>query len=166
MHGHVVALACSYCAAPLYIDHSDDEDRIQPESILPFTLTPEHAKQSLFRWANSLRWAPFSFAKKIVQEQQFKGYYVPFWTFDAHTDSDYRGERGDYYYVTESKSVYKNGEWVTENERVRKIDWDRVRGNVTVDFNDLVIPASKTFSSKHLSLLEPWDLNDLEPFDT
>ena len=37
------------------------------------------------------------------------GIYVPYWTFDAHTESDYTGERGDAYYTTETYTTTENG---------------------------------------------------------
>ena len=33
--------------------------------------------------------------KRMAQQESLVGIYLPFWTYDAHTSSQYRGERGE-----------------------------------------------------------------------
>lgn len=34
-------------------------------------------------------------------KEKLNGMYMPYWTYDSNTSSDYSGMRGDYYYVHE-----------------------------------------------------------------
>ena len=39
---------------------------------------------------------------RLARQEGVSGVYLPFWTFDAHTLSHYTGERGEYYWETET----------------------------------------------------------------
>jgi hypothetical protein len=88
------------------------------------------------------------------------GIYVPFWTFDAQTESDYRGQRGDTYYVT--RTVMRDGKPV--QVQVPKIRWTPRRGRVRRFFDDVTILASTSLPKKHTDALEPWDMSALAPY--
>jgi hypothetical protein len=91
--------------------------------------------------------------------------YVPYWTYDADTISYYTGERGDDYWVTESYTTTENGKTVTKTRQVRKTRWHRVSGVVFNVFDDLLVLASEGLPTKCAEKLEPWDLENLVPFD-
>ncbi len=48
------------------------------------------------------------------------GIYVPFWTFDAATDSRYTGQRGEHYYETRTVTVTVNGKSEQRRNRCGK----------------------------------------------
>ena len=87
--------------------------------------------------------------------------YLPFWTFDANTETAYHGERGDHYRETIRRVV--NGR--EETQTVVKTRWSSVSGRVQRFFNDILITASRAIPSKYLNQLEPWDLSNLAPYD-
>ncbi len=88
------------------------------------------------------------------------GIYVPYWTFDAQTETDYRGQRGDDYYVTRTRTV--NGK--TETYQERRTRWTSVSGRVRRFFNDVLVMASHSLPRAHTDALEPWDLGALAPY--
>ena len=88
------------------------------------------------------------------------GIYVPYWTFDADTRSDYAGQRGTHYY--ETKTVMRDGK--RQQVRVRKTRWRAASGHVTRFFDDVLVLASKSLPKKYTDGLEPWDLSSLEPY--
>ena len=51
-------------------------------------------------WVNGFWFAPDNLKKAILSADNINGVYIPFWTFDTETYTDYKGERGDAYYET------------------------------------------------------------------
>lgn len=54
---------------------------------------------------------------------------------------------------------------VTEIRREPKIRWTPVRGHVRRFFDDVLVGASKSLPRKILDALQPWDLEQLVPYD-
>lgn len=48
---------------------------------------------------------------------------------------------------------------------MRHIRWSTAAGCVTLDFDDVLVPASHSLPEKQTTTLEPWDLQNLVPFD-
>ena len=102
--------------------------------------------------------------KKRAQETADKlvGVYLPFWTYDSDTTTAYTGERGTYYYVTET---YTNSKGETETREVQRITWAFVSGTINNNFNDVLVCASPSLPEKLSTELEPWDMKELIAFD-
>jgi len=65
------------------------------------------------------------------------GVYLPFWTYDTNTTSYYTGERGEYYYVTET--YYERdaqGNQVARTRQVRHTRWYSASGTVSRWFDE------------------------------
>ena len=103
------------------------------------------------------RWfAPNDFKKRGVQGK-FSGVYLPFWTFDSHTFTRYRGERGEYYYVTVGSGDNKR--------RERRTRWYPASGSFHKFFDDVLVNGTRGLPAKVLEKLEPWPLARLVPFN-
>lgn len=163
--GTLNSMACAYCATPLIIENAFTEDIIQPSSLLPFMLTKDEGRQEFKKWVRKLWFAPNALKKASLSLDGLKGVYLPYWTYDAHTSSQYTGERGMHYYITETYTAIENGHSVTKTRQVKKTRWYSTSGNVRVNFDDLLVPATRSFPEKYVSELEPWDLKNLVPFD-
>ena len=88
--------------------------------------------------------------------------YLPFWTYYCHTDTAYTGERGEYYYTTETYTeTDSSGNSVQRTREVQHTRWDPASGTVSGDFNNVLVPATKAVPEARLNKLEPWDLNAL-----
>ena len=103
---------------------------LAPAGVIPFKVGRKAAVQALRAWlAFRFDWQDWQAMfipgqlKRMAQQESLVGIYLPFWTYDAHTSSQYRGERGEHYYVTEKDS---NG----ETKRVRKTRWFPSSGRV------------------------------------
>lgn len=162
---NITAAQCPYCTTPLVIDQAKEENVIQPKSLLPFKLGKDNAKNEFKKWVNKLWFAPNKLKKATLNFSHFKGIYIPYWTFDTDTFSNYLGQRGDYYYVTESYTTTENGKTVRKTRRVRKTRWSFRSGNVSKFFDDILTVATKSLPEKYIYKLEPWDLENLVPFD-
>ncbi|MFD2146553.1 hypothetical protein [Mucilaginibacter antarcticus] len=90
-----------------------------------------------------------------------KGVYLPHWTYDTDTTTIYTGQRGDYYYTTETYTETVNGRSETRTRQVRHTRWSSASGTVNCDFRDLVVPASKSLPDKTLYNLTPGSFRHL-----
>jgi uncharacterized CHY-type Zn-finger protein len=151
--------ACTFCGSPLTVK-PDTKAIANPQAVLPFKLEKKVAMAGFNSWVHKLWFAPNDL-KKIASSERFNGVYLPFWTFDANTESAYEGQRGDHYTETVRKTV--NGR--EETQQVIRTRWSGVRGRVQRAFNDILITASRALPGQYLSALEPWDLANLAPYD-
>ncbi|GAA5030289.1 hypothetical protein GCM10011506_19330 [Marivirga lumbricoides] len=163
---HITSSACPYCDTPLIVQNAKEESILQPKSLLPFKINKEEAIQSFKKWINKLWFAPNALKKATLSFDHFKGIYLPFWTYDSDTVTPYVGQRGTYYYVTETYTTTENGKSVTRTRQVRKTRWSSVSGQVNHFFDDVLVPASESLSKEKVNALQPWDLENLTPFDS
>ena len=99
--------SCQFCGAPLVADPTAG-GQIAPEAVLPFEVDRAGVRTALRGWISS-RWFAPSRLKKVTGAESVRGTYLPHWTFDARTVSDYRGQRGEHYWVTETYTVTVDG---------------------------------------------------------
>jgi DNA-directed RNA polymerase subunit RPC12/RpoP len=155
-----VAGQCPFCATHIVAQPKQADPTLAPEGIVPFQIDRKAARESIRRWLERLWWAPRAL-KKLAQLEKIQGVYLPFWIYDARTRSHYRGERGDYYYVTETYTeTNAEGETETKTRQVQRTRWTSVSGRVSRSFDDLAIAATQLIDLKRLERLEPWHLQE------
>jgi hypothetical protein len=125
--------------------------------VLPFAVTREEGLGYFREWINGLWFAPNKLKQFARDIGKLKGLYIPHWTYDSDTTTDYMGQRGVAYYVTVSDSK-------GNTRQERRINWYPATGRVFVDFDDILVPASDTLPRKYVDELEPWDLPNLTPY--
>ncbi len=153
------ASECPFCASPIVLDTGTNK-HIKPKGVLPFSVDEKTAHNSMTEWLGKLWFAPGDLQQYARSGRKMQGMYVPYWTYDSQTESDYRGQRGDAYYVT--RQVMVNGK--SQTRRERKIRWRRASGHISKFFDDILILASKSLPKKYTDRLAPWDLSALEPY--
>jgi len=159
----VAADLCPFCGSDLIKDGGSSK-AIKPKSLLPFKVAREAAREAFRSWLSGLWFAPNKLKQFARVESPLSGIYIPYWTYDADTTSFYRGQRGDDYWVTESYTTRENGKTVRKTRQVRKTRWRHVSGVVYESFNDILVLASRTLPRRCTEKLEPWDLQNLEPY--
>lgn len=152
------ASLCQFCGAPLVID-TNASGQIAPEGVLPFQFDKGAVSTHLKKWTNS-RWFAPNALKKVGTAESTKSTYIPHWTYDSQTDTVYSGQRGEYYWVTES--YYDNGQRKTR--RVRRTRWYPAGGRVDRFFDDVLVPGTTQLPPKELDRLAPWPLEQAEPY--
>ena len=158
-----LASACQFCGGAL-IAAEHPEGVVRPEAVVPFAVDRRGAQTAFAAWVRSRRFAPNAL-KQVGSAEKLQGTYVPHWTFDAHTETDYSGERGDYYYVTVTDQVSDgNGGTRTETRQERRTRWSRASGHVSRDFDDVLVVGSRQLNQKKLDKMGPWRLTDARPF--
>jgi DNA-directed RNA polymerase subunit RPC12/RpoP len=153
------AKQCDFCGGKLVAQPKAADPLVAPESVLPFALTDGQAHANLKSWTTT-RWFAPSKLKTLAEHARTSSIYLPFWTFDSDSTTDYTGERGDNY--TESESYTENGERKTRT--VVKTRWSYAAGNVSRHFDDTPVPASKTVLPAYLESLQ-WNFSELVPYE-
>lgn len=158
-----LASACQFCSGALIADEHP-EGLVAPEAVVPFHVDRRAAQEAFGTWVRSRRFAPNAL-KKVGSTEGLHGTYVPHWTYDAHTETDYVGQRGDYYYVTVSHQVSDGkGGTRTETRQERRTRWSSASGHVARSFDDVLVVASHQLDDDHLEKMGPWTLADARPF--
>ena len=155
--GSLTATRCPYCATPIQRDDVHQAPaRLPVDGVLPFRVPPKVARDKIQEWINSRWFAPNAF-KKYSRTGSFASVYGAYFTYDARTRSEYRGQRGDNYTVTVGHG---------ENRRTEtRIRWRRVSGVVTNDFDDVTVLANEGLERKYVSALEPWPTREASGFN-
>jgi DNA-directed RNA polymerase subunit RPC12/RpoP len=154
---------CPFCGTNIVFSGSVSR-LIKPEALLPFKVAAKDAIENFRRWIQGLWFAPGKLKEYAQSDGKLAGVYIPFWTYDSNTTTCYEGERGDYYYTTETYTTQENGRTVTRNRQVRHTRWTSVSGVVSNSFDDILILASKSLPDEYARRLEPWDLASLVPY--
>jgi len=158
---NITSADCPYCGSAFVIDSAYTDSIISPKSLIPFQIDRKQAVGEFKKWINKSWFTPNDLKKASLNFEQFKGVYVPYWTYDANYNCDYTGLRGEYYYTTETVRVGDK----TTTRQVRKTRWSSASGHVNGFHDDLLVIASETLPTKYITRLEPWDLTKLTPFD-
>ena len=77
----------------------------------------------------------------------------------------YVGQRGEYYYESETYTAVENGEQVTRTRQVRRTRWYPASGVVEVRFDDVLILGSGALPEKYARRLASWDFAELSNYD-
>ncbi|AEI13636.1 hypothetical protein [Cellulomonas gilvus] len=145
-----VAGRCQFCGGNL-VAVTNPDGVIAPEGVLPFTVDSRAARDSFRTWVRS-RWFAPGALKKVGDTESIRGTYLPHWTFDAQTFTEYAGQRGDHY--TERQGDHE----------VRRTRWSHRSGHVRNSFDDLLVPASTTLPTNRVDALGPWALGAVKPY--
>ena len=153
-NGSLTATRCPYCATPIQRDDVHDAPaRLPVDGVLPFQIDEKTAKGAIDKWISSRWFAPNEFKKYTGS---FTSVYAAYFTYDALTTTQYRGQRGDNYTVTVGSG---------ENRRTEtRTRWSPAWGTVRDNFDDLPVLANEGFERRRIDALEPWPTGDAKPF--
>ncbi|MGI9419867.1 MAG: primosomal protein N' (replication factor Y) - superfamily II helicase [Geminicoccaceae bacterium] len=155
---------CPYCGSSI-VTGTERQKLIKPQALVPFVLDEGAAKERLKRWLSSLWFAPGGVKKYARGDGTLTGVYVPYWTYDADTTSNYVGKRGIVYHEPQTFVVRdRKGRRVRQRRMVAKMRWSPARGRVRRRFDDILILASHTLPHELTSDLTPWLQEHLVPY--
>ena len=140
---HETAGECPYCGSNQVMEQTD-ENTMAPSGVIPFQMDAKKASDLFRSWIKGKFFCPKK-AKESAKADSFKGIYIPFWTFDADTDSSYHGEYG------KDRQVQKDGKKVTET------DWYSTSGYYEESFDDVLVCGSSNQNEGAMRALEPYD---------
>ncbi len=146
-----VALKCPYCGNNIVLTDKVS-GKLRPDAIIPFRISSDKVPEAVRRFYKGKKLLPRGFfSGSSIGE--ITGVYLPFWLFDGNVKGtvNYRGERYSHY----TDGAYD----VTEIKR-----YDLVR-DVSMDFRNIPIDASKKADDAIMDSVGPFDLSQARPFD-
>lgn len=140
---------CPYCGSNQVME-AGGESIMAPGGVCPFTVTKSAAGERFAGWLKGKLFCP-SAAKKAAKAGKISGIYLPYWTFDADTYSNYTARYG------KERTVRRGKETRVE------IRWYHTRGFYHRFINDELVAATGKQDRKMLESIEPFDTeNNLE----
>jgi DNA-directed RNA polymerase subunit RPC12/RpoP len=152
----VSASSCAFCGTTAVVEAPADSKFVRPEGLLPFSIPRNAALDSFRKWMHGL-WLRPNDLKSSSRLNTMHGAYIPFWTFDAATNSWWTAEAGYYYYVEVGSGQNRRRE-----QRVR---WEPASGSLELFFDDLPVPASRGLDSSLCRDIEPYPTATLTKYD-
>jgi DNA-directed RNA polymerase subunit RPC12/RpoP len=151
---------CPYCGSNIVVP-VNLQRQLSPDAVLPFDIKEEQANESFRKWIKGLWFAPNALKRLAMRKHPIQGTYIPYWGFDADTYSNYSGQRGTNY--TTTVTVRINGK--TQTRLVTKIRWRPVSGDVSKEFDNVLIPASEHISNKLTESMTKWNLTKSQNYN-
>lgn len=162
---NITSDTCPFCASPIVITSGTANSIIKPKYLLPFKIDRKAAFEDFSSWIKGLWFAPNDLKNYAGNAEKLNGMYIPYWTYDAKTVSEYSGERGDDYTTVESYTTQEDGKTVTRERTVTHTRWTYTSGVVYNDFDDVLVLASNSLPESYTNALEPWDMEHLAAYD-
>ena len=161
---HHFAATCAFCAAPI-VSKSYAKRHVKPQSMVPFQVDRGRAQEAFRRWVKGLWLAPGELKRHAQSDAAMAGVYLPFWTYDCRTATDYQGERGEDY-VTQERVTTRDasGKSVTRMQQVVKTNWFPAAGHVERFHDDVLVVASHSLPHGVRGAAQGWDLKALVPY--
>lgn len=160
-----VAGQCAFCGAKIVAQPKAADPLIAPDGVLPAAIPQRDALHRVKQWLGS-RWFAPSDLQNLARQDAIQGVYLPYWMYASGTQTQYTGQRGEYYYVEETYRVRNaQGAWSTETRRVRKTRWYPAQGEVARQFENLLVAATRSVAPEKLRALDPWNLDRLQNYE-
>lgn len=146
-----VANVCPYCGSN-HVMQSYSDQSLAPNGIIPFQISKEEANTHFQRWIKG-RWFAPKEAKTSAKAESFTGIYLPYWTFDTKTASQYTARYGKHRTVTDNEG------------KVRTVtDWYRTHGFYQEFIDDHLVCGSSRYQRDILEKVEPFHLKQCIPY--
>jgi LSD1 subclass zinc finger protein len=137
------ASKCTFCGTPI-VSKSYASRHIKPRSMVPFQLDRAHAQEAFRKWVRRRWLAPNDLKRYAQSDATLTGVYLPFWTYDCRTVSDYRGQRGE--------------------RRDKSTSWSAVTGRIEHFHDDVTVLASRSLPPSLTHAVSRWDTKALVPY--
>ena len=137
------ASMCTFCGAPI-VSKSYANRRIKPKSMVPFQLDRKSAQESFRKWIRGRWMAPRDLKRYAQTDAGMNGMYLPFWTFDCQTSTDYTGQRGE--------------------RRDKSTTWYSASGHIDRFHDDVCVIASTSLPGTLMGRISSWDTSALVPY--
>ena len=135
--------ACPYCSSDRVTEIQADNSLV-PGGVCVFELDAKQAAERFETWIRK-QWFCRKELKAAVQPKNFKGIYVPCWTFDTHTETTYDADYGVYYQKTKGAAV---------------TDWDGCYGTYREFIDDQVVDGCSCRNQEMLNMSRSFQTKD------
>ena len=146
------ATFCPYCGNPAVIS-SRVSGVLRPDGVIPFRTGKEDAKAAFLRLCKGKPLLP-KFFKDQQQLDKITGIYVPFWLYDCESELD-----GNY-------KATRIHTWSDRDYNYTKTDHYMLTRRADAAFSGIPMDGSSKMDDVFMESIEPYDYNQLQPFDT
>ena len=143
---------CPYCDNPVVMTQQVSGD-LRPDFVIPFKMDKNAAKQGLKKHFSGKRLLPKVF-KDENHLDEVKGVYVPFWLFDADTETQLRCR------ATRVRT------WSDRDYRYTETQYFAVYRGGTMGFQKVPVDGSSKMAADLMQSLEPYDFGEAVDFQT
>ncbi len=141
-----IAAVCPFCGSNQVMEASDKKT-MAPGGVVPFRISDEQASQLFKNWIKGKFFCP-KLAKESAKAKSFKGVYLPYWTFDTQTVSEYRAD-------------YGKDRRIRRGDQVQIVtDWYATQGVYQAAFDDELVCATTNQNQSMLMGIEPYNTAD------
>ncbi|MBO4423427.1 MAG: hypothetical protein J5879_08300 [Clostridia bacterium] len=141
---NTLSTVCPYCGSNQVME--TQANTMAPGGVCPFCITKEQAASKFKTWIKKKLFCP-SQAKKNCEPEAFKGVYIPMWTFDTDTLTEFTAKYG-------IDREYKD----SEGNSHTRTDWYSVSGTHREFIDDHPVIATDRYDTSMF--------NELLPFNT
>ncbi|MBO9638403.1 MAG: hypothetical protein J7576_09560 [Siphonobacter aquaeclarae] len=154
-------ISCGFCGSTNVNPDAVKTRLFEPQGIVPFRISRNQASDSFKKWIGQSIWAPNDL-KDLARLDTLHGMYIPFWTYDVQTDSQWSGEAGTYYYVTEQ---FRDQNGNVQTRQVRNVRWWYKEGTHSQFFDDVLILASRQLPQNVIQQVYPYLLDHVVNYE-
>lgn len=144
-----ISITCPFCGSNQVVE-TTELTGVKPNRVIPFKQSNKIIDSNYRNWLKKRFFVPGKI-KKQIPNLKLRGVYLPVWTFDAFTVSQYNGKLGKRY--TRTVGTGKNRRTVTE------IRYFMVDGIKKLQFDDIIINAGSKINQEEINKIAPFDTN-------
>ena len=127
------AAACAFCGSVLEVEQPDDPLE-EARQLVPFTVDRERAESAFRAWLGTLGWFRPGDLVSSARLETIRPLRWVAWVFDAHATVS----------------------WAADTDRdARRADWAPHAGRAELDFDDVVVPATRGLTEAEAAFLIP-----------
>lgn len=141
-----IARKCAFCGSAQIIE-TKELPGIQPDSVIPFTITEQAAAERFRKWIGAKFFAPKVIRKGKVDEHMNR-VYTPCWSFSAEVMGDYNGTLGR----------------TVSNGKTTSIRWFRVNGRIGGNYDDHFIQSGDRITNINFNRIRPFNLKEIRVY--
>lgn len=161
---HHFAGRCAFCGAAV-VSKSYARRQVKPQAMVPFQIDRARAQEAFRRWVKGLWLAPRELKRYAQSDAALTGTYLPFWTYDCRTQSEYVGERGEDYRTTQTLATRgAPGHGAGRTQQVVQTRWSPASGRVQDVHDDVLVMASGSLAPSLRGAAGGFDLRALIPY--
>ena len=146
------ATHCPFCGNPVVMT-GVFSGALKPDLVIPFKVSKEQAKEALKNFAKGKKLVPKFFCSESHLDE-IKGVYVPYWLYSTDVDAQFN------YRATRTRAWRSGDRQYTETSHFRL---ERQGG---LSFENVPVDGSTKVDDTMMESIEPYDLNELKPFQT
>ncbi|MBR4998856.1 MAG: hypothetical protein IKY10_03150 [Clostridia bacterium] len=151
LNNYQASSKCPYCTTDL-IASIDDFNGLKPDAIIPFAFGKEKAA-TIFKDKLDTKAFISKKIKNAINTNEICGYYFPVFMFDAEASTMYHGRLYENYTVKD-----RDG-----NSETKRKYFD-ISGHKITKHENIEIEASSKINQMQLSLIKPFNKNQLKPY--